>query len=500
VRREAAVPLVDIPLAAQSDASGPPIAETRAVALDTVERCARRVMEKHCPAYVVVDGNNEIVHFSDQTGRYLGPSPGTASLNLFNLLNRALRPAARTALMAKRPTVREEVVVEINGSLEFVDVIVEPLPKPHEDLRAVAFRGHGKPGVVAAAHLPGSVAPETTRIAELEADLVTTRARLQTTISENETVTEGMKSANEEYQSVNEELQSANEELEASKEEMQSINEELQTVNTELNRKNEVLSRANSDLKNLLDSTEIATIFLDANLCITNFTPATTGLFPLRATDLGRPITEIVGRLSYDDLKGDVERVMRTLATVEREVSVPRDHASFLMRVRPYRTIDNVIDGVVMTFVDITERKRRESELAHLAAVVESSPDAIIGQSPDGTIRTWNTGAASMLGYAAPEAVGHPFTMLLPEERQAEIARLLDGLKHGDRLRHLEADWIRKDRTRVRVSASVSVLRVGDALVISWFAREASARADPLSLDVVVGASPAAAGRATSSA
>ena len=158
-------------------------------------------------------------------------------------------------------------------------------------------------------------------IHDLERELALTRERLQASVDELETNNEEMKSANEEYQSVNEELQSTNEELETSKEEMQSINEELQTVNAELNAKNDALLRLNSDLKNFLDSTEIATLFLDSHLRVTNFTPAMTDLFHLRESDFGRAVTEIASRFEYDGLADDVARVLRTLSVIEREVT-----------------------------------------------------------------------------------------------------------------------------------------------------------------------------------
>ena len=159
----------------------------------------------------------------------------------------------------------------------------------------------------------------------LEQELQTTKTQLRATIDELETSNEEMKSANEEYQSVNEELQSSNEELETAKEEMQSVNEELQTINAEMISKNETLTRLNSDLKNLLESTQIATIFLDDKLRIKNFTPAMTDLFHLRDSDRGRPITEIVTRMNYADLRRDVAKVLRTLTVVEHEVQIAED-------------------------------------------------------------------------------------------------------------------------------------------------------------------------------
>jgi two-component system CheB/CheR fusion protein len=368
--------------------------------------------------------------------------------------------------------VHEGIAVEDGGIAFTIDLIVEPVSDPGDDgACVVAFRDRGKPRAVAKPGRGGSRATGTPAT-DLEAQLIATRARLQATIDEIETANEEMMSANEEYQSVNEELQSANEELETSKEEMQSINEELQTVNAELNSKNEVLGRANSDLSNLLDSTQIATVFLDGGLCVTGFTPAMTELFHLRDGDRGRPITDIVSRLSYDGLKDDVERVLRTLAVVEREVDNRESGATFIMRIRPYRTADNVIDGVVITFVDITSVRRYQRELARLTAIVDAAADGIIGHAVDGTVTSWNAGAERLTGYAAAEALGKPMAMLLPPDRQADLAGVLTRVGRGESISHFTGAWLRKDGTRVAVSASIHPVTLDGANVeVSWIAR-----------------------------
>jgi two-component system, chemotaxis family, CheB/CheR fusion protein len=200
-----------------------------------------------------------------------------------------------------------------------------------------------------------------------------------------------MRTTTEEFQAVNEELQSSNEELETAKEEMQSVNEELQTINSELNNKNELLTRLNTDMQNLLDSTQIATIFLDDALRIRHYTPALTQLFPVRDTDYGRPITHIVTGLDYTTLQADVNAVQRDGSVVERDLALKSGEQVFDMRIRPYRTPGKLAEGVVITFVDITERKRAEelqklltAELQHrtnnLLAVVQS----VAGQSLSG--------------------------------------------------------------------------------------------------------------------
>ena len=191
-----------------------------------------------------------------------------------------------------------------------------------------------------------------------ENELNATRFQLRAVSDELETAIEDMKSTTEEFQAVNEELQSSNEELETAKEEMQSINEELQTVNSELSSKNDETTRLNSDLKNLLDSTRVAAAFLDDGLRIRHFTPALTEIFPVRESDRGRPITDIVNLIDYQDLKRDVDAIYASQEIIERDVSMKDLSATYLMRIRPYRTVTNVIDGVVLTFFNITERSR----------------------------------------------------------------------------------------------------------------------------------------------
>ena len=197
------------------------------------------------------------------------------------------------------------------------------------------------------------------RVAELEREIQTLRNTLQSTIEETNTTNEELKSTNEELQSTNEELQSANEELETAKEEMQSLNEELQTVNSELQSKVEQLSRVNDDMQNLLNSTDIATLFLDDKLCIKRFTPQTKHVFKVIPTDVGRPIGDIVSILQYDQLETDAKEVLRTLVFKEVEVATQAG-VWYAIRMLPYRTSDNVIDGLVLTFIDITEQKQTE--------------------------------------------------------------------------------------------------------------------------------------------
>lgn len=327
-----------------------------------LDKYIRQIMEKHAPPHLLLDRADKIVRFSGgAAGAYLEPSPGPASFALFDILRKTLRPAARDLLQQVRsgsePVRRDDVPIRIDGKPRLISMTAERLTERgiESDFVVLALYDAG-PG--AARAKVGVVSEKSVEaLQSLEQELQTTRTQLQSTIDELETANEEMKSSNEEYQSVNEELQSSNEELETAKEEMQSVNEELQTINTEIASKNDQLTQLNSDLSNLLESTEIATLFLDESLRVRRFTRGINEVFHLRDADIGRPITEIVSLLDYRDLQRDVKMVLRKLASIERQVTLEGTNTTFILRIRPYRTIDNVIDGAVLTFVDITDRQ-----------------------------------------------------------------------------------------------------------------------------------------------
>jgi two-component system CheB/CheR fusion protein len=376
-RRDADARFPNMPFARAAPQSSHHIdAPTASAGDDRIDRSARRALAKYSPVYMVVDSQENIVRFSGgEAGRYLEPSAGAATFNIFSNLRKALRPIVRGALQkmvaTNAPAIEDNVTIRIDGRSRPVTVIVEPISDGRGEaaLFVVAFRegGYG----TEAAEGTNANEPGTAGVRAIEEELRTVRTQLQSSIDDLETANEEMKSAAEEYQSVNEELQSSNEELETSKEEMQSINEELQTVNAEMSSKNEALTRLNSDLKNLLDSTQIATMFLDSGLRIKNYTPGMTEIFHLREADRGRPVTDLVTLLDYDDITTDVAKVLRDLATIEREVELKRADAAYIMRIRPYRTVDNVIDGVVLTFIDISERRKADEQKSLLLAELD---------------------------------------------------------------------------------------------------------------------------------
>jgi two-component system, chemotaxis family, CheB/CheR fusion protein len=335
---------------------------SRAVALAN-----RRVLERFAASFVVVNSAGEIVHFSDHIGRFLEPAPGSPTTNLFDMARHGraleLRSALRRCVETGRPVEQVRSVVRADGEPALpIRLIVEPLPGPENDpLFMIAFVEAEVPqasdgDAASAPEIPGATAG----IADLERENRDLRERLLASAEEHAATVEELRSSNEELQSVNEELQSTNEELETSREEIQSINEELNTVNAELSAKVDQLDRSNGDLKNLFDSTRVATAFLDPFLIIRSFTPEIAGIYNLIPSDVGRPLTDIVSQLSYTTLLEDVRTVLHTLQPLERRVQRQDGSAHYLMRILPYRTPDSTIDGSLITFVDVTSIVRTE--------------------------------------------------------------------------------------------------------------------------------------------
>lgn len=360
-------------------------------------RFGERIAERYAPAYAIIDEQYEVLHFSARAGRYVHPGGGAPNLNLLNLVHRDLRLELRSALSraaAEHRSVQVDgVQLGEEGQFIYVNLIVEPAADGDEVPRGfvVLFQDASEP-TESKARIPASSLSRDEHVQSLDTELRVTRERLQAMIEELESTNEELKSSNEEYQSLNEELQSANEELETSKEELQSVNEEVTTVNGELAHRVQELAHANSDLKNLLESTQIATIFLDNELRVTNFTPAVADIFPLVETDIHRPIGHIKSHVSYDELQDDVRRVIRTLSAIDREVENPITGARYIVRVLPYRSVDNFIGGAVVTFTDVTpltraERALRESE-QRLRTLIEGIPQ-LVWRSLDGGRWTW---------------------------------------------------------------------------------------------------------------
>jgi two-component system CheB/CheR fusion protein len=426
------------------------------------------LLEMFTPPCVIVNDKGDILYFHGRTGKFLEPAPGKAMMNVIEMAREGLRQDLRTSIR-RAATTKDSLTVEglqvrSNGGFQNVNLTVSYIHKPEylEGLLMVVFQPLPQAkGAKPAEHRIKASYRTDEKTAELEYELKSTKERLQTTIEELETSNEELKSANEELQSANEELQSTNEELETSKEELQSVNEELVTVNAELETKIDELTLVNNDMTNLLTSTQIATIFLDNNLRIKRFTPTMTRVINLIQSDVGRPIGDIVSKLEYPDLSEDATEVIRTLSTVEKVV-LSRNGHWFLTRIMPYRTTSNVIDGVVITFIDITDQHRIKEETFRLAAICEATPDAIVGLKTDGSIANWNNGAEDLLGYAADEAEGKPFDALFPSDRSEEIADLVNAVKAGERPMVRETVVRTKNDATVAVSLILSPVRNGE--------------------------------------
>ncbi|RZT09538.1 two-component system, chemotaxis family, CheB/CheR fusion protein [Duganella sp. CF402] len=324
----------------------------------------QQLLKKHAPAAVLLNPHGDILYIHGRTGAYLEPAAGKANWNIHAMARDGLRH--EMAELLKRAT-QEPGLIAMRGLIQR-----DEAGKASQaiDLTAEAMPESGPlPGTVLLTFASVPLPPKKRRtrstnpyLLELEQQLAQARLEIQTVRDEMQASREELKSANEELQSTNEELQSTNEELTTSKEEMQSLNEELYTVNAELQSKVDDLSLVNGDMKNLLNSTDVATIFLDSELRIRRFTDQTTQIYKLIASDVNRPLSDIVNDLLYTDLEQDAQHVLRTLVFCEKQIET-RSGGWYTMRIRPYRTVDNVIDGVVVTFINITELKQMEARL-----------------------------------------------------------------------------------------------------------------------------------------
>jgi chemotaxis methyl-accepting protein methylase/GAF domain-containing protein len=326
-----------------------------------------KLLGRFGPPSLVVNAHNEIVHLSENANRFLQLPEGEPTRNLLRLAHPMLRVDLRAALLRAEET-GEAVdifrrLVDLPGGSKAVDIRVVPAGEMAPGHLLVIFEAHepGEPETADAPAPSGTLEPEAV-VQQLDRELARANSNLRNTVEQYEATTEELKASNEELQAMNEELRSAGEELETSREELQSVNEELTTVNSELRGRVEELHNANSDLQNLMAATQIATVFLDRALHVMRYTPTAVPLFHFIPGDLGRPITDLRQKLNYPELAADADEVLRTLIPVERDVR--EDGHWLLARVQPYRTVEDQIAGVVLTFMDITERRMASQALA----------------------------------------------------------------------------------------------------------------------------------------
>ncbi len=335
------------------------------------------ILKRYAPASVLVNNNGDILYISGRTGTYLEPAAGKANWNVFAMiregLSYALNNAFQKAVREKEEVTIKNAVVKANGEAKTVNITIQPLeePEPLQMMVLIVFTEVTVPKKSKLRSIAGFEGVKSDRVSELEEELRQAYQEVLTVREEMQASQEKLSAVNEELQSANEELQSTNEELTTSKEEMQSLNEELQTINHELQTKIDELSQINNDMKNLLESTEIATLFLDSTLRVRRFTAKTAKIIKLIPADVGRLITDIVSNLDYPELAEDAREVLRTLNSSERSVSA-NDGQWFMVKIMPYRTLEDKIDGLVITFMDTTISKTLEVALRQTQAELEN--------------------------------------------------------------------------------------------------------------------------------
>nr|WP_297348383.1 chemotaxis protein CheB [uncultured Glaciecola sp.] len=323
------------------------------------------LLKNYSPAAVLVNPAGDIIYINGRTGKYLEPSAGKANWNINVMVHEDLQYHLNVAIKKAQTQTEPVTIRNLRVGSQTIDLTVQSIDKPKELLGLLMIVFTDIPMQIEETSLKEG---EVKKDSQSELDLKNARNEVQTTRDQMQAAQEELRSTNEELQSTNEELQSTNEELTTSKEEMQSMNEELQTVNTELLSKVDDLSWVNNDMKNLLNSTEIATVFLDSGLCVRRFTNYATHLFKLLPGDVGRPLSDIATELDYASLQDDVRTVLDTLVFVEKEITA-KNERWFKVRIMPYRTQENVIDGVVITFTDISDAKLLESELRKMRPI-----------------------------------------------------------------------------------------------------------------------------------
>ncbi len=426
------------------------------------------------PVGILINGSGEILHIIGWSGTYLQPAPGDAGMQILAMAREGLRRELFTAL--HRAVAQREVVsyhglrVRTNGDFTTVNLTVRPVIMPpsgmvQPDMFMVvleAVESSDLPQAQAVAGAGAQISDQDTRVTSLEHELQSKEAYIQTTLEEMETANEELMSANEELQSLNEELQSTNEELETSKEELQSVNEELITVNAEMQHKVVELSRANNDMNNLLAGTGVGTLFVDMGMRIARFTPMITSVINLITPDVGRPVSDIASNLVGDvHLVDAVREVLDTLVPKEAEVQT-RAGAWYLMRIRPYRTLEQVIEGAVLTFIDITQRKQVEATLRQsetkFANVFRAIPDGlVVSRRSDGIILDVNARWEMLSGVSRQLMLGRsihePGIFVAPADWHRMLAHLS---AHGE-VQNMELEIWHTSGKRCPVCMSVEL-------------------------------------------
>jgi two-component system CheB/CheR fusion protein len=436
------------------------------------ELTEQALLQQVAMAGALINAHGDILYLHGRTGMYLELPPGGITTNILKIAREGLRRHLTTDL-SKAVGIKDVVChpglrVKTNGGFTTVNLTIRPVAAETPEAFLYLVILEQAPTVDSAA--PVAEAKDTpdmdadARVMSLRQELRAKDEYLQTTNEELETSNEELKSSNEEMQSVNEELQSTNEELETSKEELQSVNEELSTVNAELQQKVADLSRVNNDMNNLLAGTGIATVFVDHKLHITRFTPSATRIINLIPSDIGRPVGHIVSNLmNYETLVADTQTVLDSLIPKEIEVQSKAD-MWYSMRIMPYRTLENVIEGAVITFADVTEMKKAQEaltgseDLQRVAAAVRDARDAVTVQDLEGRILVWNRSAEKAYGWSEAEARAMNIRDMIPEGKQKGALSVFQQLIRAEVLKPHKMSRIAKDGRNVDIWLTATAL------------------------------------------
>ncbi|KQW54339.1 CheR family methyltransferase [Variovorax sp. Root411] len=431
-----------------------------------------KLLDRLAPPTILLDAEYEMLHISPAATQFLHFSGGEPSRNVLRAILPDLRAELQTALYhvagKREPVTLAPVPVRLDDAEVEVSLGVQPVQELGGGL-LVTLRHEAAPA--------REQGPAVARVGaeplsqHLEREVTRLKAQLRETVEQYETSAEELKASNEELHAMNEELHSATEQLETSREELQSLNEELTTVNHQLKSKVEDLGHASSDMMNLMDAMAIATVFLDRGFRVTRFTPSAVSVFKLIASDVGRPLSDLTTPLDYPQLMQDARGVLETLQPTERLVG-DANGRWYLARARPYRTIEDRIAGVVLTFVDVTERKEAQESLRQsqerFRLVLENAVDfAIFSVDMERKVKSWNTGAQRLLGYTEAEILGQAADLIFTEEDRAGGApqeefrtALSAGRASDDRLHQ------RKDGSRFWASGALMPMHNGEGEVI----------------------------------
>jgi two-component system CheB/CheR fusion protein len=482
-------------------------------AIDWHREVDRMMLGDYAPVGALVNSDFDVLHFRGRTADFLTPPAGEATLNVLRMAREGLAVELRNALYECRQRQseirRDNIRVRTNSHTREIVLRVMPvkLPKVRDQCYLVLFEPAGTTAGSTAAptsdiasesstterrggftgwlqqkifpagtQAERHMAADARELQQLRQELGSTREYLQSVIEEQDAANEELKSANEEILSANEELQSTNEELETAKEELQSVNEELTTINEQLHTRNTELTRLNDDFTNLLNSANIPMVLLGIDHRIRRFTTAAAKHLAMVPGDVGRPISNLKLPLDIPDLEGLLADVVDTVRPYVRDLP-EQSGQSFSLRIYPYRTADNKIDGAVVVLIDVTELRRGEEALSRLASIVSSSDDAIVGKTPEGVLTTWNRGAERLYGYPASEVIGKSVGILAAPGHENEFAGIMERIRRGEVVEPFETVRRRKDGSLIDVSIRISAVHnaAGEIVGASAIARDITA-------------------------